>query len=219
MVHLQPYTRRDGDGLACRGLSMFALRGIRLAEGEDGANPTDSSEDGPDGEQQPAPKPEAPKPAAPAPKPAPPTPRPTTPQHLSDQEYMSSLREEAKSWRKQYQQARQEGETLTGENTGLKAENQRLKVTNTILTIAPQVGGDAALLADSNSFIKSLDGVNLDDSKAVKAHITEWLDEKPAFKTGPRVPGKSGGDDGRGDAKNHQPSSLEAAVSRALGGK
>jgi hypothetical protein len=185
----------------------LTLMGIRFLEGEEDAAPATPA---------PVPTPPAAVPTPPAATPAPvSTPAPAGKTY--EQEYVTALREEAKSYRSEASQAKTATDTLTAENTALQAQVSLMQRTQAVTLASATLGANAALLLDSTSFTTEFATVDLNDADAVKATITAALEKNPAFKTGPTVPPSDGGGAHQGSRIPATPSSLSAAVAKALG--
>lgn len=213
---------RDREGLAIIGRTRHDLMGIRY-EGEEGGNTPPAPPAG--GEPTPPPAPPAPAPPAPTPQPpAPPAPQPPSPSSQQPidfrgdpNEYIRELREESKSRRQANEQLTTQVGELTQTNETLTAQNAQLARANAVILAAGGLGANAAAILDAKSLDSKLAAVDPSDPEAVKTFITEAMESNPAFKTGPTLPPTSGGGH-QGGQPPAAPTTLEGAVSKALGG-
>lgn len=201
------------DGMAQIGPTLFQLRGIRFAEGEDGAGGTPPVDPAP-------PAPPAPTPPAP-PAPQPPAPQPSPPAPIdyrgNPDEYVRELREEAKTHRLAAEKAASDFAAAQAERDTLAAERDTLNRERALLLNAPKYGARPDLLLDSSSFMKTFADIDLSDEDAVKTAIEGALERNSAFKAGPALPGTSGGGHQGGSGTTTTPT-IEGAVKARLGG-
>lgn len=95
-----------------------------------------------------------------------------------------------------------------------------------IVRVASAASADPDLLLDSTTFLDTLEGfVNDDPTTAdfrtkLQAHIKEFVEKNPRFKTAPAGPARSGGDHPGGGTTptGQRPANLHDAVRRRLGG-
>lgn len=82
-------------------------------------------------------------------------------------------------------------ETLTKQLTESQADAKQARVELAVFRNATEAGGDPAALLDSSSFLKSLDGIDPNDSAAVAEAITKAVEANPrlgAAPSGPKPP-------------------------------
>jgi len=98
-------------------------------------------------------------------------------------------------------------------------ENTSLKTQQAALLAAVALGANPVALLDSNSFLKSLEGLAPTDSEKINAAITAAVTSNPALKTtaqaAPVVP-KSGPEITGGPGGPNKPTTLEEAVAAKL---
>lgn len=212
---------RDRDGLAIIGRTRHDLMGIRY-DGEEGGNTPPAPPAG-GGNSTPPPAPPAPAPQPPAP-PTPPAPQPPAPAPQppidfrgDPNEYIRELREESKSRRLANEQLTSQLAETTHTNETLAAQNAQLARANAVILAAAGLGANAAAILDAKSLDSKLAAVDPSDPEAVKTFITEAMESNPAFKTGPTLPPSSGGGH-QGGQPPAAPTTLEGAISKALGG-
>lgn len=104
---------------------------------------------------------------------------------------------------------------LTAQLTEQQATAAAAQVQLAVFKAAAKHGADAESLLDSNSFLRSLDGLAPTDADKIDAAIKAAVDANPKLKTAP-VAGRSGAEfaGGTGETRK-QPTSLDAAVRAA----
>ncbi|QIK63844.1 hypothetical protein G7068_12060 [Leucobacter viscericola] len=178
------------------GRAPLALRGIRFADGENGAAPA-APAGGEAASSAASPADVAamlatlgkatPPAAAPAPQ------APAAPQQIQGftPEQVQKLMTENQTALKaaeDAQAARAAAEKALGEATAQVASFQR---DSAVRTAAGDIA-NAALLLDSASFQAAIKDVDLADSAALNAAVTTFVDANPAYAAGPTLPGTSG---------------------------
>ena len=115
---------------------------------------------------------------------------------------------------------------LTEQIDQYKAVAWENAVESHVVRLAGAVGYDADALLDSNQFLNSLEAlVNEDPSNSdfralLEKHLKDFVGKHPKFKSANGAPARSGGDmpPGQAGAPTARPTSLSAAVKKALGG-
>lgn len=106
--------------------------------------------------------------------------------------------------------------TIGGENTSLKAQAQAAETRQAALLAAITQGANPVALLDSNSFLKSIEGLAPTDTEKINAAITAALSTNPSLKATPAVT-KSGPEINGGTGGQGKPTTLEEAVAAKLG--
>src|SRR5690606_430435 len=83
------------------------------------------------------------------------------------------------------------------------------------VSLAANGVADPALLLDSTKFQEHIAEVSLSDTEALKAKITEFVEQNPAYSVKPQLPGTSGGTPG-GRTNQPGPITLEGAIGANL---
>lgn len=108
---------------------------------------------------------------------------------------------------------------LTADLAAVGTENATLKTQNAALLAAVTLGANPVALLDSNSFLKSLEGLAPTDSEKITAAINAAITSNPALKTtapaAPVVP-KSGPEITGGPGGPSKPTTLEDAIAAKL---
>lgn len=104
---------------------------------------------------------------------------------------------------------------LTAQLTDQQAAAQAAQVQLQVFKAAAKHGADPEALLDSNSFLRTLDGLAPADADKIDAAIKAAVEANPKLKTAPAA-GRSGAEfaGGTGEARK-QPASLDAAVRAA----
>ncbi len=210
----RPAVVLDRDGMAQIGPSRFALRGIRLVEGEGGAAPVAPAATAPTPAVPAEPAPPAAAPSAPA-APAPQPPAPVA-YHGDPDAYVRQLRDENKERREALTTERQAHEASKAALTAAESARDAALRELAVMRIAPAVGANPAALLDSTTFLTAIANVDLQNEDAVKAAITDALEKNSALKAAPTLPATNGG--GAQGGSTATPTTLEGAIAAALAG-
>ena len=106
--------------------------------------------------------------------------------------------------------------TIGGENTSLKTQAQAAETRQAALLAAITAGANPVALLDSNSFLKSIEGLAPTDTEKITAAITAAISTNPSLKAAPVAP-KSGPEINGGTGGQGKPTNLEEAIAAKLG--
>ncbi|WP_336651603.1 MULTISPECIES: hypothetical protein [unclassified Leucobacter] len=220
--------RRQGDPVQCGwsiGRAPLALRGIRFADGEDGAAPPAGGGQAPTG-QAPAAQGASPTDVAAmlatlgkATPPAPQAPaQPAAPQQIQGftPEQVQKLMADNAAAQKALddaqtaaQQAQKERDEFQAQLAGFQREKA--------VTTAADGKANAALLLDSAKFQAAVKDIDLTDTAALTAEVEAFVKDNPAYAAapaGPQLPNTSGGTPAGGTTT--KPTDIDGAVAAAM---
>ncbi|GGW41314.1 hypothetical protein [Streptomyces xantholiticus] len=111
--------------------------------------------------------------------------------------------------------------TATTERTVAQEDAAAARIELHVFRTATRLGADAEQLLDSRSFCDAIDAIDAKDPKKfteeVETAINNAISANPQLRAG-QVPRRGGGDFAGGPGTNGRPTSLQDAVSAALGG-
>lgn len=206
--------------------SLYALRGIRLWSGEDGAGGGSSSDSGDAGSgssdsssstdsQQGAGSSSSSDTSRSSSSSSSGSGTPKEPETFS-REYVSELRTEAANRRKAAEKLAEEKTAAERERDEFRTKLADLERRDVVREIAGDAGGNPRLLLDSDRFRRTLANVDLSKPEDVKTAISDFVQANPEYaatRAGSSGPGRPGGSQtGKPDTSNN----LSGAIASAL---